>query len=141
MRGLTRGSTEPSWADVNVEALKLELRERVAAIAEREAELASWSEELERRETRLERQREALRRRRLRVVKRLLRLSGRGPVPVAAQNGDEPALDEKLESLVAETAVKESEAEESVADEPASRPGPRLPAGSRRKTKSPPDTA
>ena len=46
-----------AWRDVEVAALKEELRERARAIAAREAELDAWERELEEREERLAKRR------------------------------------------------------------------------------------
>lgn len=103
---MRRRDCGPSWVNVELESLKLELRDRVVAVADREAELGLWEQELERREAKLDRQRASLRRRRLQVVKRLIRLRGRVPVVAASENGDAPALDEEL---VAEAADAKTE--------------------------------
>ena len=41
------------WRDVEIAALKEELRERVRAVAEREAKLDAWERDLEQREAKL----------------------------------------------------------------------------------------
>ena len=103
---LFRGDKQPAWADLELEALKAELRERVAAIAEREADLDAWARELERREARLERQRHSVRRRRRQVLVRLVRLRGRAVAQALSQNGNAPVLDEEPQNRAAEVVVE-----------------------------------
>ncbi len=102
MRGLRRNTGGPAWADIELESLKTELRDRALAVAEREADLDRWEHELDRREARLEHQGESLRRRRLQVVRRLMRLRGRVRAPAAARNGDALYVGQELEGRAAE---------------------------------------
>lgn len=110
MRGLRRDGKAGAWADVELESLKLELRDRALAVAEREADLDLWEQELERREARLDWQRESLQRRRLQVLKRLMRLRGRPIAAAAPKYTEDLYLDEELERRAAQASAAAKEA-------------------------------